>query len=129
MLNRLKVIAAVLFWTAGLCAADSKTLSSRGLAGELAVFPSPATENLNVFYELKNDQEISFLIYDLNGRVVLRQDFTGGQAGGQAGRNQFALNLTAQSQRPLSNGVYIAVLLQKNGSRAVLAKEKFIILR
>ena len=125
MFGRLKIIAAVLFWTAGLAAADSTALVGRGLA----VFPSPATENLNVFYELKNDQEISFLIYDLNGQVVLRQDFASGQPGGQAGGNQFALNLTAQSERPLNNGVYIAVLLRRNGSRTVLAKEKFIILR
>jgi hypothetical protein len=124
MLNRLKIMLAALFWV-GLSAADNTTLAGRGLA----VFPSPATENLNIFYELKSDQEISFLIYDLNGQVVLRQDFAGGQPGGRAGGNQQAFNLIAQSRRPLSNGVYIAVLLQKNGARAVLAKEKFIILR
>jgi hypothetical protein len=104
-------------------------LSGRGLSGELIIFPSPATENLNVFYELQNNQEVSFLIYDLNGQLVLRQDFASGQIGGQAGGNQFKLDLTMQSRRPLSNGVYIAVLLQRNGSRAVLGKEKFIILR
>ena len=104
-------------------------LSGRGLSGELIIFPSPATENLNVFYELQNNQEVSFLIYDLNGQVVLRQDFASGQLGGQAGGNQFKLDLTLQSKRPLGNGVYIVVLLQRNGSRTVLGKEKFIILR
>jgi hypothetical protein len=104
-------------------------LSGRGLSGDLAVFPSPATENLNVFYELKNAQEVSFLIYDLHGQIVLRRDFASGQTGGQAGRNQFMLNLAMSSQRPLSNGVYLAVLLQRNGARTVLGKEKFLILR
>jgi hypothetical protein len=123
MFNRLKILLAALFGIAVLLAADG------GLTGELAVFPSPATENLNVFYELENNQEISFLIYDLNGQVVLRQDFARGQDGGRAGVNQLALNLATQTRRPLSNGVYLAVLLRKDGVRAVLAKEKFLILR
>lgn len=100
----------------------------KNLRGDLVLFPSPATANINVCYELGSAQSVSFLIYDLGGQLVCRRDFISGLPGGQSGYNQVTINLDAYSKRPLSNGAYIAVLM-RSGSRTVLAKEKFLILR
>ncbi|MDR2430829.1 MAG: T9SS type A sorting domain-containing protein [Candidatus Margulisbacteria bacterium] len=105
-----------------------QVIQEKNLLGDLIIFPSPATRHINVCYELGSAQNISFLLYDLNGRLVLRRDFQNGQPGGRQGYNQANIDLDAYSKSPLANGVYIAALL-KPGSRAVLAKEKFIILK
>ena len=104
-------------------------LAGRDLHGDMVVFPSPATSNINICYELGSAQSVSLLIYDLNGQIVCRRDFIGGYLGGNGGYNQVKIDLDTHSRRPLSNGVYIAVLLRKSGSRSILAREKFIVLR
>ncbi|MDR1996889.1 MAG: T9SS type A sorting domain-containing protein [Candidatus Margulisbacteria bacterium] len=118
-MQRLRFIVWGLCLCAGLLA---------DLSGDLLLFPSPATRSVNVCYELSQPQNISFLIYDLNGQLVCRRDFISGQPGGAQGYNQVLIDLDLDSRRPLSNGVYIAALLRP-GSRTVLAREKFIVLK
>ena len=110
---------------------DSRTVivnvaEARGLSGDLILFPSPATDNMNVSYELNSAQNVSLMIYDLNGQMVLRRDFGSNQPGGQAGYNQVNVRLEGYGGRFLSNGVYIAVLKSKN---SVPVRAKFIIMR
>ena len=99
---------------------------TRGVTGELILFPSPATDNINVSYELKSAQNASLMIYNLNGQMVLRRDFNMNQPGGSAGYNQVNIELRGYGGRVLGNGVYIAVL--RSGNSAPL-RTRFIILR
>ena len=100
----------------------------KGMLSDMVLFPSPATTNLNVCYELGAAQSVSFLIYNLSGQLVCRRDFVSGRPGGNPGYNQVSIDLDTYSKRPLSNGAYVAILLRP-GSSTVLAKEKFLILR
>jgi len=108
---------------------EIEVLAARDLHGKLLLFPSPATQSVNVSYELGTAQDLSLLIYDLNGKIVYRRDFLAGQPGGQGGYNQVEIDLVRHSRRPLSNGVYVAVLLKNSSNRSILAREKFIVLR
>jgi len=99
-----------------------------GLWANMMLFPSPATANLNVCYELSSAQSVSVLIYNLSGRLVCRRDFVSGSPGGSSGYNKVSIDLDTHDRRPLNNGAYVAILLRP-GTRTVLAKEKFLILR
>lgn len=94
------------------------------------VWPSPATSNVLISYELTGSQDVDIFIYDMNGRMVYRKMLSAGEEGARSGLNLFPYNLKMFDGRELSNGVYVlAIIKRKSDSNTVLGKSKFLVLR
>lgn len=68
--------------------------------GISAVFPSPATDRVNIQFESLKEENVLLRMYDLTGRLVLEQDFSA-----EKGVNEMNVPLT-----DLAPGVYLTSL-------------------
>lgn len=57
-------------WTVSYSTVGIKEVKSKL---ELSLFPNPASESLNIRYNLKDESEIGISILDMNGKVVFRE--------------------------------------------------------
>lgn len=94
------------------------------------VYPSPATSSARICYSLSHGADIDVCIYDLKGQMVHHQRLANGAEGAHAGYNQYPYDLTYADARPLPNGVFIVLLVQRSGDKnTILGKRKFMVLR
>jgi hypothetical protein len=94
------------------------------------IYPSPATFNTFITYELTAAEEVKIYIYDLNGQIVFQEDVSAGSIGAQAGYNAYPFDLKSSYGNDLPNGVYVVIITQRDeGKTKILGKKKFIILR
>lgn len=94
------------------------------------IYPSPATKNAKITYELTAAEEVKLYIYDLSGQIVYQDDIQPGSEGAHAGFNAYNFDLKSSYGNELPNGVYVVILARKDGGTTkILGKKKFIILR
>lgn len=89
---------------------DSKITSE----SKLYIYPNPVINDLNIGFTLTNKSNVTFKIYDLNGRVVKMQNLMNKPNG----YHTATINCS-----DLRNGTYIIQLLEGNNSRT----SKFIV--
>lgn len=100
------------------------------MAGDLIIYPSPATSNAHITYELTKSEDVEIYIYTVNGEMVYQQSFFARTNGGRAGFNSVPFDLKSTYGNNLPNGVYAVFVVQKSaGKRELLGKRKFFILR
>jgi hypothetical protein len=98
--------------------------------GSPIIYPSPATDNVKIYYKLTNSDSVDIVIYNLNGQVVYRDTVNAGDEGARAGHNLYPYNLRSSYGRDLPNGVYVVTVIKRSGDKTkLLGKKKFIILR
>lgn len=73
---------------------------------ELNIFPNPFQASTQIPYELNTESQVSLSIYDMQGRVIRKED-----AGRQtAGSHSFKWNATNQQGQEVAAGIYIVKL-------------------
>ncbi len=75
--------------------------------GIVALFPNPATRNAWMKYQITNPSDVSFIVYDMNGRVVLTHD---------EGLQSAGVYDIAIPAAELDSGLYMVKLLVGNKS-------------
>lgn len=94
------------------------------------IYPSPATYNTFITYELTDAEEVKIFIYDLNGQIVFQDELSAGEEGAHAGYNAYPFDLKSSYGNDLPNGVYVVFVTRRDGgSTKIMGKKKFIILR
>ncbi len=100
------------------------------MAGDLIIYPSPATNNAYITYELTKSEDVEIYMYSMNGEMVYQQAFSARTNGARAGFNSVPFDLKSTYGNKLPNGVYAVFVVQKSaGKRELLGKRKFFILR
>jgi hypothetical protein len=80
---------------------------------QITVYPNPFPDAVNVEFELKKNEYLNFVVYDLSGRavkVLMREQV-------KAGVQRFSFNAG-----PLAKGIYILKIFNAEGSYVVTRK-------
>ena len=95
-------------------------------ADSVVNYPNPfdsRKENTTISYMLKQDAEVSILIYDLFGFRVWENTYPPGAEGGKYGINSVTWDGSDSSGNKVSKGGYIAVI-QYKGDKVISVKRK-----
>ncbi|OFY96231.1 MAG: hypothetical protein A3K10_12495 [Bacteroidetes bacterium RIFCSPLOWO2_12_FULL_31_6] len=72
----------------------------------ITIFPNPTKEFVQVIFNAKNAGKLDYSIKDINGRIILKNNFTV-----NTGKNLFLIDLKSNQ---LSNGIYFIELLMND---------------
>lgn len=81
-------------------------INELSIINDVSVFPNPTKELVQVVFNSKNAGKLVYSIKDINGRLVMNNDFVA-----HVGKNVFQIDL---NKNKLSNGVYFIELLMND---------------
>jgi hypothetical protein len=88
------------------------------------VFSPQDGENTIFFYDVAPNRDVVIRIYDLNGSLVWKRNFSDGEAGANAGANQVVWDGTNDSGQRLGNGAYMFYVM--SGKKLIIKGKVFI---
>ena len=98
------------------------------LLGVPITYPSPlhlkTTSSVTFQYTLNRDMDIEMVLIDVSGRIVKRYQIARRDEGGSAGVNKVSWNLTTEQGSPVSSGIYIFTIINRENNK-LLGKGKF----
>jgi hypothetical protein len=90
----------------------------------------PPGQPATIAYKIDDDANVTLRVYTQTGKLVLREDFARGTAGGQAGLNQFVWDGKNGKGELVSSGGYIVLIeAQGTGETLHVIRRKIAVIR
>jgi len=90
---------------------------------------NPNIETTQIQYQLSKDADVSLYIYSISGEMLVSNKFTMGSSGSTAGFNSIAWDGRNRFNERVSNGIYIAYIIARNGDDTTVGKVKIAVLK
>lgn len=97
------------------------------ILGRVLNYPNPFKSGTctQIAYQLSKETDITFIVFDLIAEPIFKGTIKAGDPGAKAGYNEFCWNGTNGQGENIGNGVYLGVILDKNGR--VMGKVKTLV--
>jgi len=97
------------------------------ILGRVLNYPNPFKSGTctQVAYQLSKETDITFIVFDLIAEPIFKGTIKAGDPGAKAGYNEFCWDGKNGQGKNLGNGVYLGVILDKNGR--VMGKVKTLV--